>query len=200
MRRMLLGTVTVLAALNGFAQGTVFFSNRTSAGTNHISGFDWGSGMVLIGANGTSGLFGAATTFAQILAAPGPDQPEASLVPMGQTTTFRSGSAAGFLAPITATLEGIAPDAPAATLQVVAWDNSSGLYPTWTEAYPAWLSGVAGAWGKSGTFTVYSIGGYVNPPTLLPIPSFIVYATPEPSTVALVGLGIAALTTVRRRK
>ena len=39
MKRILLGTAVVLAALNGFAQGTVSFNNRTALATNHV----WGS-------------------------------------------------------------------------------------------------------------------------------------------------------------
>lgn len=222
MNRMLLATLLVLSPPGAFAQGTVFFSNRSASSTSHV----WGSpsallalrgpgpndtppgttpyeaaGMMLIGASGTGGLYGAATTFAQILAAPGANAAESSLVPMGQTTTFRTGSAVGFLAPITSTLEGIAPDAPVATLEVAAWDNSSGLYPTWREAYPAWTQGLLGAVGLSGTFTVYSIGGDFNTPPSLSVPSFNLYAMPEPSTLALavVGGGVLALAHRRRR-
>ena len=221
MKRMLLGIAVALATLNGFGQGTVFFYNRTALEISHVWGSpayylslvgpgpndspsgttDYaGAGMVLIGANGTGGVYGGATTFAQLLSANGANQPESSLVPMGQTTTFRTGAAAGNLFPITDILEGVPPDSPAATLEMVAWDNSSGLYPTWTQASVAWRSGVILACGMSGAFTVYAIGGNVNTPPSLPIPSFNLYPTPEPSTFALVGLGAAMLVIARRRK
>ncbi len=220
MNTTILTVIAMLASLNLFAQGTVQLNNRNSLGTSHVWGcpnylslIGYGSndipsgptpyeaiGCVLIGANGTGGRFGAATTFAQLLAANGANRPEASLVPMGQTTTFRTGTAAGNLAAITATLEGIPADSPAATLELVVWDNTSGLYPTWSEASVAWRSGVAGSFGRSGTFTVLNIGGNWNTPPSIPIPSFNIYTTPEPSTIALAGLGAVALMIFHRRR
>jgi hypothetical protein len=221
MKKTILGFSVILAALNLFAQGTVQFSNFSYLGTSHV----WGSeqyisfvgqgsndspssttpyqayGMVLIGANGTGGRYGAATTFAQLLAANGPNQPESSLVAMGQTTTFKTGVSAGRLAVIiTDTLEGIPADSSAATLEVVAWDNSSGLYPTWTQASVAWMRGANGAFGKSGAFTVLNIGGSINTPPPTPFPSFILWPTPEPATLTLAVLGGAVLIVFRRRK
>ena len=200
MKKTILGFSVILAALNLFAQGTVEFLNFSSLGTSHVWGSIPGDGMVLIGANGTGGRYGAATTFAQLLAANGPNQPESSLVAMGQTTTFRTGSVAGWLVGITDTLEGIPADSPAATLEVVAWDNSSGLYPTWTQASVAWMRGANGAFGKSGAFTVLNIGGSVNSPPFMLFPSFILWPTPEPATLTLAVLGGAVLMVFRRRK
>jgi hypothetical protein len=220
MKKTILGFSVILAALNLFAQGTVQFSNFSYLGTSHV----WGSeqyisfvgqgsndspssttpyqayGMVLIGANGTGGRYGAATTFAQLVAANGPNQPESSLVPMGQTTTFKTGASMGRVAAITDTLEGITPDSPAATFELVAWDNSSGLYPTWTQASIAWKRGANGAFGKSGAFTVLNIGGSVNTPPYMLIPSFNLIPTPEPAAITLGVLGGAMLMICRRRK
>ena len=220
MNKTVLGTSIIFAALNLFAQGTVFLINRNSLGTTHV----WGSyqyislvgfgsndspsgttpyqacGMTLIGANGTGGLYGAATTFAQLLAANGANQPESSLLPMGQTTTFHTGTSAGILAATTVTLVGIAPDSPAATLELVAWDNSSGLYPTWIEAHAAWMRGANGAFGKSGAFTVLNIGGEWNTPPVMLIPSFNLIRIPEPATITLAVLGGAMLMISRRRE
>jgi hypothetical protein len=119
---------------------------------------------------------------------------------MGQTTTFRTGSVAGWLVGITDTLEGIPADSPAATLEVVAWDNSSGLYPTWTQASVVWRARGYGAFGFSGAFTVLDIGGSVNTPPNMLIPSFILYPSPEPATLTLAVLGGAVLIVFRRRK
>ncbi len=219
MKKLILTFFAVTAAASVFAQGNVYFDNRTSLGTTHI----WGPSstmpyLSLIGAGtndnppgtinyaargmsmiGAGGLSQAQSFRAQLLAANGAGQPESSLTPQGATTTFRTGAAQGNLAGITVTLGNVPPDAAAATLEMVVWDNSSGLYPTWTEAYPAWLSGLVGTWGKSGPFTVYNIGGSINTPPSMLIPSFNLIGTPEPSTLGLTGLGLAALWLLRRR-
>ena len=98
-------------------------------------------------------------------------------------------------------MEGIPADSPAATLELVAWDNSSGLYPTWTQASIASRAGVYGfAVGRSGAFTVLDIGGYVNSPPDMLIPSFNLYWIPEPATITLAVLGGGMLMILRRRK
>jgi len=205
-----------------FAQGTVTLDNRTAAGTTHV----WGPGTVstlsLVGAGlndnpagtvdyagagmkliGSTGGLTAATTFAQLLAANGAGVAEASLTPQGATTTFRTGGAAGNLAGgKTISLANVPADSAVATLELVAWDNTSGLYPTWTETSVAWAAGLIAA-GKSGAFDVSAIGGSVNTSPNLYIPSFNMYmigSVPEPSTFALAGLGLAAMLVLRRRK
>jgi hypothetical protein len=126
--------------------------------------------MALIGAAGSGGHLGYATTFAQLLGAVGANQPASALVPVGQTTTFRSGAALGCIAPMTDSLSAVSPyttfipkDAPAATFTIIAWDNSSGLYPTWVQASVGWMNGLLYA-GESAPFTVTAIGGDVNTP------------------------------------
>src|SRR4051812_27159996 len=95
----------LLTALGVFAQGTVVFYNRLGS-TTHVygggnrtiqgngpndnpAGGTSYAGLTLIGANGLIGLYGAATTFAQLLAANGANQPESSLLPAAGVTTFR---------------------------------------------------------------------------------------------------------------
>jgi hypothetical protein len=205
-------------AASAFGQGTVFFDNRVAGvlathvyapyfflsqignGSNDTppGATSW-AGFTPIGANGTGGLFGGATTFAQLLAAPGSNQSESSLVPAGPATTFRTGRAAGFLAPVTATLSNVAADAPNASIEMVAWDNSSGLYPTWTQASLAWRAGLICA-GESGIFNVSNIGGTINiPPYLVGLQSFNLYGTcPEPSTIWLALSGAGLLVRLRK--
>ena len=170
-------------------------------------------GRALIGANGTAGQYGAAGTFAQFIAAVGANVPVESLQPVGQTTTFRTGGGAGFLSQITATLfaPGFGdtggendPVLGPFTFSIVAWDNSSGLYPTWAEARPAWLAGGIAA-GMMNPFTVNSLAKGTIPagqPTQAGqvLTSFNLYLIPEPGSFALLGLGAAALLIFRRRK
>jgi len=217
MKKVIVTALAMTCAVGVFAQGTVVFNNR-AGGTSHVygggtspiqgntptetpAGTSSYPGLTLIGANGLSGLYGASTTFAQLLAANGAGAAESSLLPAAGITTFRTGAAAGSLAATTATLAGVPLDSPAATLEMVAWDNSSGLYPTWTQASVAWAQGLIAA-GRSAPFTVNAIGGAFNtPPNIEPgLTSFNILPIPEPTSFALAGLGAAALLIFRRRK
>lgn len=220
MKKLILVALTATAAVSVFAQGTVSFNNRSAGavithiyaplapgssvhqignGSNDTAAgaTDW-SGYALVGVN-LNGQYGGSSTFAQLLGANGANQPEASLLPSGPTTTFRTGVGAGFVAPTTTTFNNIPANAPVATIEMVAWDNSSGLYSTWTQASVAWLNGVIAA-GKSGPINVANIGGTGGAPTLDGLQSFNLYFIPEPSTFALAGLGAAAMLIFRRRK
>ncbi|MEI8040960.1 MAG: PEP-CTERM sorting domain-containing protein [Verrucomicrobiota bacterium] len=234
MKKLILAAFVLSTAAGVYAQGTVNLANRIiGVATTHIWGPSTttpslsliglgsndspagsvnfsGSGMSMIG-GALAGKYGASTTFAQLLGANGGGAAETRLVPVGQTTTFRTGGAIGNLVAITSTLSGATPpipiDAAMATLEIVAWDNSSGLYPTWTQASAAWLAGTIAA-GKSGAFNVSALSGvgsvtptpYLN--NVTPLNSFNLYfqVVPEPSSLALAGLGAAALLIFRRRK
>jgi hypothetical protein len=178
--------LTVIAAIamvgtsNMMAQGSVIFNNRrgtithvwASSSSLHITGnspidnpagtTDY-SGNTLIGAAG--GLLAANTTLASLLGVQGVAADDSAMQPglLGPggitTTTFRTGSAAGNIVPATATFNNIAPGAPQATFEMVVWDNSSGLYPTWALAKDAWNAGLILA-GKSPLFSFSTyIGG-----------------------------------------
>src|SRR5436190_2179498 len=151
------------------AQGTVIFNNRaTGAVISRV--YD---AQVCFAGNGTNdfpvGLadwspytkLSGSAWFAQLLAAPGADQPEYVLAQAFPTTTFRTGAAAGNIAGVIATLPNVLPDALVATVQMVVWDNSSGLYPTWGEAQNAYSQGLIRA-ARSPKFNLYNIGGKSN--------------------------------------
>jgi len=221
MKKLILAAITLTSALSVFAQGTVVFVNRSAAGTTHLwytpstrtaiqgngatdspaGSTDFaGAGGVLVG---TSGSLAGPTTFGQLLAAPGSNAAESSLVPALGIVTFRTGAAAGFSSTATATLNNVLPDAPVASIEMVAWDNSSGLYPTWAQASVAWANNLIAA-GRSAEFNLSNIGGTTFTPPNITGPglltSFNVYTVPEPATFALAGLGAAALLIFRRRK
>ncbi|HOM46793.1 MAG TPA: PEP-CTERM sorting domain-containing protein [Verrucomicrobiota bacterium] len=213
MKKLILAAVAVTCAVSVYAQGTVIFNNRTQIGTSHVWGpssidptlalrgnaptGDTPAGTTDYAANGMSLLAGSRYS-AQIFGLVGADQPEESLIPLSNLTSFRTGTAVGFLAITTATLAGIPIDTPMATLQLVVWDNANGLYPTWAEALPAWQNGIIPA-GKGAPFNTL-IGGLMIQPPNLPFTSFNIYFIPEPGSFALLGLGAAALLIFRRRK
>ena len=217
MKKLSLATIITVCAASVFAQGSVNFSTRDALGSSHVyiggssqirgmgpadnptGNTDYG-GLRLIGSS-PGGLAEAQHFFAQLLGAPGSGQPESSLVPStSPPTTFRTGLASGQIALTTAIFNNIPPGAPDGTFQMVAWDNTSGLYPTWTQAWAASQQGLTFV-GKGNVFSLTSIGGGLNtPPSIEPFAqSFNIVIGPEPSTAALLGLG-AAMLIFRRRK
>jgi len=226
MKKLVLTAIALTSALSGFAQGTVVFNNRV-AGTllTHIyapltgapgtkqtgngssdtpaGAVSW-TGYTLLGAGGVAE---AGHYMAVLLSAPGAGAQASSLLPSTPTTTFRTGTAAGGIAPSTATLANVLPDAAVATLAVAAWDNTSGLYSTWAQASIAWNNGLIAA-GISPLWNQDLIGGVINgAPNMINstdgsqhLSSFNIYTVPEPTSFALAGLGAAALMIFRRRK
>jgi hypothetical protein len=227
MKKLVLTAIALTSALSGFAQGTVVFNNRV-AGTllTHIyaplagspqtkqtgngssdtpaGAVSWG-GYALLGAGGAAE---ASHYMAVLLSAPGAGANASSLLPSVPSSTFRTGTAAGGIAPQTATLGNVLPDAAVATLALVAWDNTSGLYSTWAQASVAWNQGLIAA-GMSPLWNQDLIGGVINgAPNMINstdgannhLSSFNIYTIPEPTSFALAGLGAAALMIFRRRK
>jgi len=192
------------------AQGTINFTTRTSSGSAFVyvggtaqlqgTNIDYVAlGYHLIGASGNTAE--ASKYMAQLIGAPGSGTAESSLLPStSPPTTFRTGTAAGNVFPTTATFNNIPLDAATGTFEMVVWDNSSGLYPTWAQASA--VAGLSIYGGRSAPFTLSQIGGTVNtPPVPFPgLQNFNVFLVPEPATVSLAGLGAAALLIFRRRK
>jgi len=234
MKKLILAAFALTAAVSVFAQGQIVLNNRILATVNSQTGHIWGpsatapglsliglgsndspsgttpfgaaSAMTMIGTSGATSQFGYRTTFAQLIGALGQNMPESSLAPLVGVTTFRTGASLGDVAALNVTLPGTsALDAPFATVEMVAWDNSSGLYPTWTQASAAWKNGQIAA-GVSGIFNVANLSGTANGAPFLTSAgtvsgfSFNLYNIPEPSSFALAGLGAAALLIFRRRK
>jgi hypothetical protein len=182
----------IVPVLKTVGQGTIFFNNRIAGASFNQTGHIWApsstspglsliglgsndnpsgttpfgsaSGMVQIGAVGSGGQYGYRTTFAQLIGALGQNMPESALVPLAGVTTFRTGVALGCVAFIYSTFTNnpASLDAPWATVEIVAWDNNSGLYPTWAQASVAWEQGLIPA-GHSAAFNVANISGPYNP-------------------------------------
>jgi hypothetical protein len=172
--------ILVLSGVHAAAQGTVNFNHRISnvlitrvygPYAFDISRVQVGNGAVDFPVgdtdwNGWTRLSGP-TCLAQLRAAPGPDVADGDLLwAQSSATPFRTGTAAGCVWPVTSTLTGVPVDAPVATMQMFAWDNSSGMYPDAASAYKDWNNGFVFA-GLSPKFNVYSIGGGTNLPATL---------------------------------
>jgi hypothetical protein len=215
MKKSILTTIVAACALSAFAQGTVNFVNNGSGFSSRVYGPEAGNATLSKTGNtsaqtptGTQVYTGALLSGSgfrvQIFANAGSGQSEGSLLPATPINTFRTGSAAGIVPLVVATLQGVPKDAPSATVQWRAWDNSSGLYADWAAAFVAWTNGLIAA-GVSPLLNVSAIGGDINTPSnLLGLQSFNLFfqggIIPEPSTFALAGLGTAALFIFRRRK
>jgi hypothetical protein len=228
MKKLILAAVATTCAVGVFAQGTVVFNNAVAGSVstrvfgpqvgnpnqsivgNRSTDLPGGSASGYTGLLiGTAGGLTGSTTFAQLLGADGAGAAESSLQPgLTAITSFRSGGASGVINATTATFNNIAPASAAATLEMVAWDNSSGLYATWAQASAAWQAGLIAA-GTSGTWSQAMGGGLVAAPNMVngtdpsqSVRSFNLYfvPVPEPTTAALLGLGAAGLLIFRRRK
>jgi hypothetical protein len=115
----------------------------------------------------------------------------------GSTTTFRTGTAAGFVtAPaVNPTVPGV-PENGTAAVQVRAWDNNGGLVTSYADALAA-----GRAAGFSDIFSVGPLGGTLTPsPNIAGLRSFNLTQVPEPSVIALGALGLGALLFRRIRK
>jgi hypothetical protein len=221
MKKLALATLALTCAASVFAQGTVVFGNRFGNSSSYVYkplapgssahqiGNGTGTADVPTGTTDWTGYVKVGTTaaeaasyFCTLLSANGSGVNETNLSQSTSTTTFRSGGAAGNLpANLTATLGNVAKDSPFATLEMVAWDNSTGLYSTWAQASIAWSAGLIAA-GRSNPINLAAIGGDFNtPPNTVGFQSFnLYYAIPEPTSFALAGLGAAAMLIFRRRK
>jgi hypothetical protein len=135
---------------------------------------------------------------AQLFAAPRPGAPGDSLTPAFPVTNFRTGPAAGFVHPVTATLTGVPPDTPMATVQMRVWDNQGGTIADWSAALaqPPGTELV----GVSPLINVGPIGSFTTTgPNLVGLQSFNLTYIPEPSSLGLVALASFSLWFVRWR-
>ena len=216
MKKLTLGVAIWIYVVGAFSQGTVRFDNDIPGTViTHVYGPDpanplsykagFGSNDFNLATGGGGNLNWAGEPLAgsnfsaQIYAAGGADAPLASLRPASPVTSFRTGSGAGFFVATIATLAGVPLDAPVATLQVRIWDNEGGTVTSWENAI---AFGKSSAFGQSPLFNLSSIGGGLNAPQgLIGLQSFNITSIPEPSPIALVGLGtLVSLALARRRK
>lgn len=185
MKKLIFIAALVAASLSAYAQGTVAFNNRV-VGTVDSPVFDVGGTVKLSGTAFFAQLYAGAAGTA-----------DTALVAIGAPTTFRTGAGAGYVNAISeVTVPGV-PVGGTARIQMRAWDATFGTYG-------AAVAGQGKA-GFSASFDVAALGGQgpsgppATAPNLAGLQSFSLTQVPEPSTIALGALGVAALL-LRRRK
>ena len=187
MKKLILTAALGVACISAFAQGTLNFANAGVGYQAKVT--DVNTGLGLSGAGWMADLFWAAGTVAN----------STQLAALNAPATFSTvASQAGFFFGGPRTVP-TAPNVPI-TVQVRVWDTASGS--TWAQAI-----GTAGA--RVGESVLFSIT-LANPnatPAGIPVGMngiggnpFTVGPVPEPSTLALAGLGLAGMMMLRRRK
>lgn len=218
MKKTILTTIASLLAVGAFAQGSVTFQNAATvagwapAADRNVK-FDATAALfnplLVAGANVSSNYAGVnlSSLRAALYFAPGTvadanwqtvNNAAGLTVAGSPNATFKQSTSttAGSWFGGSRTMAGVASQAGAASLMVVVWDTALSADPFSTEA-------LGGLWGRSAVFS-YSTpaGGTPAPAEFLPnnLAGFTIGIVPEPSSMALAGLGAASLLLFRRRK
>lgn len=202
LKRLLLVTVAIIGVTAAsYGQGTVIFDNGSVGARTLLSPTGTPGGFATAGGYAPTGMIWAA----QLYTGPAATA-EGSLTAAGTRVQYRTGLNGGNVetrdtitnpftgAPVNAEVAVVATGGAAATIQMRAWDAQ---YTSWEAAEAA--NGIRGkspllALAKTG------IGGAGGTPgeALTGLQAFTI-VVPEPSTIALGALGLAALL-FRRRK
>lgn len=186
MKKLILSAALGLACVSALAQGTLNFANAGSGVNAKV--FD-ASGNGIGGTGYMADLFWAAgnVTDADSLAA------------LAAPSTFSTiASQAGYFFGGARTVNG-ALGGSTITVQVRAWNAVAGA--TWDDALAyAKVHNTEALVGMSDLFQVQLTTAPATPVNLTGLTSFNLVAVPEPTTLALAGLGAAALLIFRRRK
>jgi hypothetical protein len=214
MKKTILTTLASLVTVAAFSQGTVTFQNATSQPypTAADRNVKWAASAasfnpaLIAGANVSSNYAGVNLTGlrAALYYAPGTvtdaNWQQVNLAATGGAATFKNSTSAtaGSWFGGARTLDTLASSGGAASLLVVVWNSTLSSDP-----FSAAAQG--GLWGRSAVFSYTTpTSGTPAPAEFLPnnLASFTVgyTAVPEPTSMALAGLGAASLLIFRRRK
>jgi hypothetical protein len=174
----------LIFAASAFAQGTIYFNNRTSSGDVR---FNFWNGNSIVGL----GEWPGGMTAQLFLSSPASQV----LTPLSPASAFSDSSPNGsyFITPVVVTVPNVPAGSPA-TVVLRVWPATDGSYDN------------AVVKGQSAPVTISALGG-VNPETgaIVPMPdlagiqSFTIFI-PEPSTIALLIVSAAAALLYRRRE
>jgi len=183
MKKLLLLSGIMGAALGAYAQGTLTFANAAPGVDAPVTNAMVTPRVRAAGAAFATALYigPAGTLNASALTTNGVS---------GTSANFQSGAASGYfnggVRDIAGTIAG-----NIITAQVRAWSTAAG--GSWEAAGP-------GARGESNLIQVTLGGGTALPANLLGLQGFNVGVVPEPSSIALGLLGLGAIALFRRRK
>jgi len=181
MKKLLLLSGLIIAALGAYGQGTVNFANGAAGVDAPIT-----NGMV------TPSVRASGPTFqAQLYVGPA-GSTQAALTTngvSGVSAPLQTGASAGYFFGGARDIQGFAAGT-VVTLQVRAWATSAGS--SWETAGPLGR-------GQGNLVQVSLGGGPIPTPNMTGIQGFIV-GVPEPSSIALGLLGLGAIALFRRRK
>jgi hypothetical protein len=174
MKKLIVAAAVALTAIGALAQGQLNVGNRVTT-----AGID----APVFKADGVTRLDGAA-----FLAQAYVGLTETSLAPVGAALPFRTGAAAGYITSTGVSVTGL-PGGTAVLVQLRAWEAAKGA------TYEAAVAG-GGLYGSSKPVNVNLSSPPAAPADMVGLQSFAL--VPEPSTLALGVLGVAALLLRRR--
>lgn len=204
MKKILALTAVATLAISAFGQGIVQFNNlsptrfniRDSDGTTGLAGSGFRAALLggAVGSTAWSVSTSGVVSGSGLSLLTSPDTGNSWL-------SFRTGAGAGVVAggDPNRTVTGVNWGG-SAVIQMVAW---SGTSADWSSAVSAALTPGSGVRiGASNPITVTLPTGPTDPNLayLVGMQSFNIIAVPEPSTLALLGLGAVSLLAIRRRK
>lgn len=197
MKKILITAAMVVACAGAFAQGKVSFGNDAS----HLLVFTTDASFLTAPYKAMAGLpVSQGATIGAFTAELWGGTAVGNMVKQSTVVAGQAGFDAGRLANVNVTLSGIAAGS-AASFQVKIYETAAGSFDA-AQAGATWVS------GKSSVFTTIP-GSLTFNSIVSPIsPAFSTWGAetiqlaivPEPSTMALAGLGAAALLIFRRRK
>ena len=187
MKKLILTVALGVACVSAFAQGQLNFAN-----------FGSGANAPVYDTDGTTKLAGTAFQ-ADLYWAPGTVTDSTVLTALGQPANFAS---SGYFLGGSRTIAG-QPGGSTITGQVRVWDTADGS--SWAAAVAAGQGGSLTA--RVGESVLFQISLATVPPNTPPSltglngqPLFKLNPVPEPSALALAGVGLAGMLVLRRRK